>query len=126
VDSSHESKVNCAVGRFALNNGVLSDKSIFIDTSRMRVAGKGKVNFAGEEIQLYMQPQAKKPQFLSLAIPIELSGTFNDFHVGVRPVDVLETVTQFAIPVVWMPLQMLFGKETPADGHDVCAVENFG
>jgi uncharacterized protein involved in outer membrane biogenesis len=126
VDSSHESKVNCAVGRFALNNGVLSDKSIFIDTSRMRVAGKGKVNFAGEEIQLYMQPRAKKPQFLSLAIPIELGGTFNDFHVGVRPVDVLETVTQFAMPVVWMPLQMLFGKEPPADGHDVCAVENFG
>jgi hypothetical protein len=72
-----------------------------------------------------MQPRAKTPQFLSLAIPIELSGKINDFHVGVRPEDVLQTIGQFVTSVIWVPLQMMFGKEMPADGHDVCAVTEF-
>jgi uncharacterized protein involved in outer membrane biogenesis len=121
VDPSNESKVNCAIGRFVLNDGKLSDKNILIDTSRMRVTGKGSVDFTTEQIGLYVQPRSKTPQFLSLALPIELSGNFNEFHVGVRTVDVLGTIGQFATSIVWVPLQMLFGKEIPADGRDVCA-----
>jgi len=120
VDSSNESKVNCAIGRFVLGNGKLSEKSILIDTSRMRVTGKGGVDFAAEKIQLYVQPRAKTPQFLSFAIPIEVSGGFNDFSVGVRAADVVESVGQLATSVIWVPLKMLFEKEPPADGRDVC------
>ncbi len=120
VDESNTSKVNCAIGRFVLKDGVLSDKSILIDTSRMRVKGEGSVNFASEKINLYVQPKAKKPQFLSFALPIELSGTFDEFHVGVRPADVLAMTGQLVTSVVWVPLMSLFGHETPADGRDVC------
>ncbi len=125
VDSSNESKVNCAVGRFVLSDGKLSEKTILIDTSRMRVSGKGGVNFAEEDIRLYVQPRAKKPQFFSFAIPIELSGKVDDFHVGVSPVDVLETVSQLATSIIWVPLESLLGKATPADGRDVCAAVEF-
>jgi uncharacterized protein involved in outer membrane biogenesis len=125
VDSSNASVVNCVIGRFELRDGKLSDKTFLIDTSQMRVTGKGGVDFASEQIDLYMQPRAKTPQFLSFTLPIELSGNFNDFSVGVRPLDVLETVGQLATSVVWVPLQMLFGKETPADGRDVCKVADF-
>lgn len=121
VDSSKDSRVNCAIGRFVLANGKLSEKSFLIDTSRMRVTGRGGVDFAAEKIQLYVQPHAKTPQFLSLAIPIEVNGSFDDFSVGVRATDVVGTVGQFATSLIWVPLQMLFGKETPADGRDVCA-----
>jgi len=120
VDSSGESKVNCAIGRFALANGKLSDKGIVIDTSRMRVTGKGGIDFNKEEIDLYVQPRAKTPQFLSFAIPIELTGSFDDFHVGVRTSDVVGTVGQLVTSVIWVPMQMMFGKEIPADGRDVC------
>ena len=120
VDSSKQSKVNCAIGKFVLANGKLSEKSFLIDTSRMRVTGKGGVDFAKEKIQLYVQPHAKTPQFLSLAIPIEVSGKFDDFSVGVRATDVVGTVGQFVTSVIWVPLQMLFSKETPPDGQDVC------
>ena len=123
VDSSNASKVNCAIGRFVLSDGKLSEKTILIDTSRMRVTGKGGVDFATKEVRLYAQPRAKTPQFFSFAVPIELSGNFNEFHVGVSPADMLETAIQLGTSVVWVPLQTLFGKETPSDGHDVCAVE---
>jgi hypothetical protein len=122
IDSSNESKVNCAIGRFVLADGKLADKGIVIDTSRMRVTGKGSVDFNKEEINLYVQPKAKTPQFLSLAIPIELSGSFDDFSVGVRTSDVVGTVGQFVTSVIWVPMQMMFGKEIPADGKDVCQV----
>jgi len=120
IDSSNASKVNCAIGRFVLKDGQLSEKSILIDTSRMRVKGTGKVNFATETLQLYVQPQAKTPQFLSFAIPIELSGSFKDFHVGVRAADVLGTVGELSTSIIWVPLKMMFGDEVPADGRDVC------
>lgn len=125
VDASDESKVNCAIGRFAVNDGKLSEKKILIDTSRMRVTGKGGVDFATQEINLYVQPRAKTPQFLSFALPIELSGTLDDFHVGVRAADVVGMVGQLVTSVVWVPLQSLFGKETPEDGRDVCGAGEF-
>lgn len=123
VDPSTASKVNCAIGRFVLSDGKLSEKTMLIDTSRMRVTGKGSVDFATEDIRLTMQPRAKKPQFFSFALPVELSGNFNEFHVGVNPVDILETIVQLYTSVIWVPLQSLVGKEVPSDGHDVCAVE---
>jgi hypothetical protein len=123
VDSSSASKVNCAIGRFVLSDGKLSEKTILIDTTRMRVAGKGEADFKGEDIHLYVQPHAKTPQILSFPLPIELSGKFTDFHVGVRPSDVLGTVVQFATSAVWVPIETLFGKQPPSDGRDVCGFE---
>jgi len=123
IDSSNTSKVNCAIGRFVLTDGRLSEKTFLIDTSRMRVAGTAQADFNAEDIHLYAQPRAKTPQFLSFPLPIEVSGKFTDFHVGVRATDVLETMAQFATSVVWVPIESLFGTETPSDGHDVCAFE---
>lgn len=120
VDPAQASKVNCAMGRFVLDNGKLSDKSILIDTSRMRVKGKGNADFAAETFRLYVQPKAKTPQFLSLALPIEVQGRFDDFHVGVRASDVFDFIGDIATSVVRVPYQMLFGKTLPADGRDVC------
>ena len=91
----------------------------------MRVTGKGGVDFATEKLDFYMQPRAKTPQLLGFSLPVELDGSFENFGVGVRPIDVLETMGQFTTSVVWAPLQLLFGKETPPDGHDVCAAVDF-
>lgn len=123
VDSSSASKVNCAIGRFVLSDGRLSEKTILIDTSRMRVSGKGQADFKAEDIHLYVQPQAKTPQFLSFPLPVELSGKFTDFHVGVRATDVLQTLMQLTTSIVWVPMAALFGKQTPSDGHDACLFE---
>jgi AsmA family protein len=120
VDPGNASRINCAIGRFDLNDGKLVDRTILMDTSRMRVTGKGKADFGSEELELRMRPQAKKAQFLSLATPIRVSGTFTDFKVGVSPGDVIETVGRLATSIVWVPLQKLAGKKIPADGADVC------
>jgi uncharacterized protein involved in outer membrane biogenesis len=120
VDSSNASRVNCVIGRFALKDGKLAAKTMLIDTTRMRVTGKGGADFTTEKIDFYMRPRAKTPQFLSLATPISVTGKFNDFHVGVGALDVVETVGQFVTSVIWVPLESIFGKTVPADGSDVC------
>lgn len=120
VDPGKASKVNCAIGRFELSDGKLVDRIILLDTSRMRVTGKGKANFTDENFDLRMRPQAKTAQFLSLATPIQVSGPFNNFKIGVSPGDIIGTVGRLATSIFWVPLQKLAGKKIPADGRDVC------
>jgi uncharacterized protein involved in outer membrane biogenesis len=120
VDSTHESKVNCAIGQFTLQDGKLSHKRILVDTSRMRAFGKGSADFATQQLQFRIKPRPKTPQFLSFAIPVEVSGSFDDFSVGVRAGDVLEVAGDMLTSVIWVPLQSLFGKTRPEDGSDVC------
>lgn len=123
VDGGNVSKVNCAVGRFVLDQGRLAEKTIVMDTSRMRVTGRGGANFADETLKLRMTPQAKEPQFLSLALPIEVGGTFQKFSISPTAVDVLGMVGRLATSIVWVPIQKLSGRKIPADGADVCSAE---
>ncbi len=122
LDPKNESLINCAVGRFALNDGQLKQKQLVIDTGRIRVTGNASVDFDREKVKLRLQPQAKTAQFLSLETPIEVNGSFDDFSIGPNAGDVLQTVVRLATSVVWVPLKKLFGERLPADGADVCNV----
>lgn len=120
INPNNESRVNCAVGRFGLDNGKLSQRALVIDTSQMRVTGNASVDFIDEKLNIRLQPQAKTAQFLSLATPIEVSGSFSKFQVGVRPGDVVETVVRLATSIIWVPIKKLFSEKVPVDGSDVC------
>lgn len=123
MDPKNESTVNCAIGRFSLKQGKLTQKQWVIDTSRMRVQGVTAINFADQSIHMRLQPQAKSAQFLSLATPIEVKGYFNDYRIGPNPGDVIETAIRLATSIIWVPIQRLFSEKVPADGRDVCAIE---
>jgi uncharacterized protein involved in outer membrane biogenesis len=121
VDPGSASRINCAIGRFQLENGQLTDRMFVLDTSRMRVTGKGRADFARERVDLRMQPTAKTPQFLSLATPIDVRGPFGNFRIGPSAGDVLGTIGRFATSIFWVPIQKLVSKDLPADGRDICA-----
>ena len=120
LDPSNASVVNCAVGRFTLNDGKLAQRQLVIDTTRIRVNGEAQVNFTDERLRVRMQPQAKTAQFLSLATPIEVTGSFDQFKVGPNPGDVMQTIVRMATSIFWVPIQKLMGEKLPADGADVC------
>ena len=77
VDPAKESKVNCALGRFDLRDGKLTQDAILMDTSRMRVTGEGGADFGRESVSLRLAPKPKSPQFFSLATPVQVSGTLH-------------------------------------------------
>jgi hypothetical protein len=120
VDPSAEPVVNCAVARFNLRDGKVTDDAIIIDTSRMRVTGKGGADFRDETIAFRFQPQAKTAQFFSLATPVDVAGTFTDFSVAPSVGDVLLTLGRFFGSLVIVPFQRLTEGPIPRDGADVC------
>lgn len=122
LDPANESMVNCAVGRFRLKDGKLAQEQFVIDTSRMRVTGSTAIDFSEERVKMRLQPQAKTAQFLSLATPVEVNGSFEQFSIGPNPGDLLQTIVRLATSVVWVPLQKLFSDKVPKDGADVCRV----
>ena len=120
VDSASESKINCAVGRFDLHDGKLTQDEILMDTSRMRVNGVGKVDFATEQLAFRLAPKPKSPQFFSLAIPVEVTGKITDFKIGVAGSDVIDTMGRLLTSIFVVPIQKLTQKDLPRDGADVC------
>ena len=120
VDPSAESKVNCAVARFNLRDGKLTQDEILMDTSRMRVKGTGTVDFTTEALEFRLVPTAKTPQFFSLATPVGVNGTITNFKIGVSGSAILETAARLFTSVIVVPLQALTGRRLPRDGADVC------
>jgi uncharacterized protein involved in outer membrane biogenesis len=120
IDPAAAPVVNCAVARFDLKGGKLTDDAILIDTSRMRVSGKGGADFRDETLAFRFQPQAKSAQLFSLATPVDVTGTFTDFSVGPGVGDVLLTLGRFFGSVVVVPFQWLTEGPIPRDGADVC------
>jgi hypothetical protein len=121
VDPAATSRVNCAVGRFDIRNGILKQDVLLIDTSRMRVAGEGGVDFHDETLGFRLQPRAKETQLFSLATPVEVSGTLTDPKVGARAGDVIGSIARFVGSAVLFPLYLLPKGKVPQDGVDICA-----
>lgn len=67
-----------------------------------------------------LQPQAKTAQFLSLATPLEVKGSFLDYSISPNAGDVLDTALRMATSIVWVPIQRLLSAKVPEDGSDVC------
>jgi hypothetical protein len=120
VDKS-QSKVNCVVGIFDVNDALMKSQVIFADTTRMQVKGEGEVNFKTGEIALRAKPRPKKAEFFSAATPVEAKGNIEDFQVALPPGALVETVTRMASSILTTPLARLIEKPLPEDGAAACA-----
>lgn len=118
--SKTESKVNCAVGEFVLQNGVMTSKELVIDTSKVRVSGKGSIDFPARRFEVHLQPRAKKPAFFSLETPISIKGTFDQASAGVSPGGLVGSVINFATSPVFAPLRRLMDIIIPEKDPNIC------
>jgi uncharacterized protein involved in outer membrane biogenesis len=59
TDKEDGSKVNCAVASFKLNDGIMQQKVLFADTSRMQMKGTADINFKTKRIGLYVEPRRR-------------------------------------------------------------------
>ncbi|OEU48183.1 MAG: hypothetical protein BA861_01125 [Desulfobacterales bacterium S3730MH5] len=116
------SKINCVVGRWTMKDGLLKPDLFLIDTTKIRICGKGQVDFRKKHIDIKMAPTPKKPEYFSLATPIEVKGSFTDFGVGIQSGGLIGTAVKFIASPVTTTFQRLGSKELPADGIDVCGM----
>ena len=105
-----------------MKDGVLEPDVFLIDTTKIRICGKGQINFKDGHIDLKMAPIPKKAEYFSLATPVEVKGNFTDFGVGIQPGGLLGTTVNFIASPVTSTFKRLFSQELPADGNDVCAI----
>ena len=54
-------------------------------TTNTRVAGQAEADFASERLHLRFVPGHKSPRLFSFAVPVEVRGTFDDYHIALRP-----------------------------------------
>ena len=116
----NEPVINCAAARFNVEDGILRHEDLLIDTSRIQVKGKVGVDFNKNWIDAIFRPKPKRPQFLSLATPIKISGKLSKFKTGVPPAGVLGTVFRNITSYVTVPIQWIFMQKVPKDGTAHC------
>lgn len=120
TDKEKQSKLNCAIAGFRLDDGIMKQKVLLVDTSRMQIQGTADVDFKKKEIELYVEPKAKRPEFFSLATPVRITGQFKDFGIGINPLHLAGSAIKFVTSPVVVPFHRLFSKDVPADGIEAC------
>jgi uncharacterized protein involved in outer membrane biogenesis len=120
VSEEEQSEINCVVVRFGIEGGLMAEKSIYMDTSKMHVTGKADINFINRELDISLAPKAKKPEFFSLAVPIKVQGKFDDFGLGIGAARMAGTVFSFITSPVHVPFRKIFAEKIPEDGMEAC------
>ncbi|OEU67336.1 MAG: hypothetical protein BA863_11085 [Desulfovibrio sp. S3730MH75] len=121
--SKEKSKINCAILRLDIKDGIMTSETIMADTSKMRIFGKASINFKKQTIDLEVAPKPKRSEFFSLATPVAVHGTFKDFGIAVSGLDLVGTVFSFIVSPVVVPIERVFMKDLPAGGSDVCDID---
>jgi uncharacterized protein involved in outer membrane biogenesis len=124
IKDDNASRINCLISRFRLVNGLMSAEQVAVDTSRIRICGKGSINFADETFDLVASPKAKRPEFFSLATPVAIKGEFDDFRIGMKAgvLTLGTTATKFVVSPITTPLKRIFKADLPESGADVCGL----
>ena len=100
LDTAPKSVIECLVAQLDVRDGLVTEHLLVVDTTRMRVLGKATIDMKTETIDLLFEPTSKRPEFFSLATPVRVDGTFEDFEAFVRPEDIIGTVIRFVTSVV--------------------------
>ncbi|WP_028583857.1 AsmA family protein [Desulfogranum mediterraneum] len=120
VDEGPSSLINCLVASFQLEQGIMEDRILFMDTTHMSVEGSAHIDFKKQRLTLRATPQTKKPEFFSLATPIRVSGRFDDFGIGINTILLTHSLASFITSPIHVPLRRIFAGEVPEDGAEAC------
>jgi len=61
MDKEEASKLNCVIVRFQVEDGVMRDRVVFADTSKMRVEGTAEIDFKQRTLQVKANPHFSQP-----------------------------------------------------------------
>jgi AsmA family protein len=69
-------QLRCAAAAFEVKQGLMSTKTIVLDTSDTVINGSGTISLADETLDLLLEPAPKDRSILSLRSPLKIGGTF--------------------------------------------------
>ena len=68
--------LRCAAAAFEVKKGLMTSRSIVLDTSDTVIDGSGQISLADETLDIVLKPTPKDRSILSLRSPLKISGTF--------------------------------------------------
>ena len=119
-EGGESSRLNCLATRFDIRDGLMKSKTGLLDTTDTIVRGRGTIDLGNERLDLLVWPQAKREKFLSVSTPVTVTGTFDDFRIGVEPAGFLGTLIRWYTSLIYVPFKWLTGERFPADGTSTC------
>jgi hypothetical protein len=69
---------------------------------------------------MIVAPQAKREKFFSISTPVAITGTWDDFRVGVAKGGFTTTLFRWYLAIIYVPFKWLSGERFPADGLATC------
>ncbi|WP_232823392.1 AsmA family protein [Dyella sp. C9] len=78
-------KINCAASDLTATDGLFQTNLFVLDTEDATITVDGTVNFANEQLNLDVRPDAKGVRIFSLRSPLYVKGTLKNPDVGVQP-----------------------------------------
>jgi uncharacterized protein involved in outer membrane biogenesis len=114
------SRLNCLASNFEIREGIMKSTTSLLDTTDTIIRGRGTIDLGREQLDLLVWPQAKREKFLSVSTPVTVTGTFDDFSVGVEPGGFIGTVIRWYTSLIYVPFKWLTGERFDADGTSTC------
>ena len=75
-------RLRCAAAAFEVKQGLMTTKTIVLDTTDTVINGRGTINLADETLDLILDPAPKDQSILSLRSPLKIGGTFASPSAG--------------------------------------------
>lgn len=69
--------IRCAIGDFAVKDGVMHTNALVFDTQVVNIQGDGTINLKNEAMDLTLKPEPKDRSIVSLNSPLHIRGTFS-------------------------------------------------
>lgn len=91
-DVGEDTRVNCVVSRFDIDQGLAVSKAMVMDTETLTLTGEGEINLATEELDLTLTPKPKQVSLVNLAVPVNVTGRLSSPTVLPDPAGVATKV----------------------------------
>jgi hypothetical protein len=99
--------IQCVVADFDLQNGILSSRTLVVDTSDHLVTGGGTIDMSKETVQMFLRTDSKHFSIGTLATPIRLSGPFKDMSFAPDPELAVRGGIAIGLGVLFPPAALL-------------------
>ncbi|MDR6890104.1 MULTISPECIES: AsmA family protein [Variovorax] len=111
-------ELRCAAMAFDVNKGVMSSRSVVLDTDDTVFYASGQANLATEKLDFVVRPEPKDASFLSLRTPLVIGGTFGSPSGGVQVVPLAERGLAALVLGALNPLLALAATIETGPGED--------
>jgi len=76
--ADNQTRLHCLASSHGIKDGVAKSRMLLLDTEKITVVGDGQTDLGSEAIRYRLTPRPKDPSLVSLATPIDVSGTLAD------------------------------------------------